>query len=191
MANPTYAKIFAASSKVNVSISLEDFTLNKGEEKDFRVSYAFSFKYFDTTPESIPSNISFSVKQNFTTADLGLVAKNGKIFTYAATLTNKKSDSGVGMTVAIIRVPSCLDILYDNLELLKRNKQVDYYEIRNQNTEITLYWRAMRPAETKTINIDLIQRFNGQCLQKPHTAYLYYNNDAPIWILPVSPVLKQ
>ncbi len=87
------------------------------------------------------------------------------------------------MTVAIVRVPSCLNIVFDYLEALKRNRIVDFYEVMNQNTEIVLYWRQMMPAEKKTLSVDLIQRYSGVCLQKPHTAYNYYNNDQPVYAL--------
>lgn len=92
-------------------------------------------------------------------------------------------DGGLGMIVSIVRVPACLQIDFNFLEGLKRNKLVDFYEVKNFNSEIVLYWRQMRPAEVKTISIDLIQRYGGTCLQKPHTAYPYYNNDQPIWLI--------
>lgn len=89
---------------------------------------------------------------------------------------------GLGMTLAIVRVPACLQIDFNYLEGLKRNRKVDFYEVRNFNSEIVLYWRQMYPGEKKTISVDLVQRYAGSCLQKPHTAYPYYNNDQPIWV---------
>ena len=68
------------------------------------------------------------------------------------------------MTVAIIRVPACLVIDFNFLEGLKRNKLVDYYEVQNYNSEMVMYWRQMRPAEVKTLSVDLIQRYAGACL---------------------------
>lgn len=87
------------------------------------------------------------------------------------------------MVVAIVRVPACLQIDFNYLEAVKRNRLVDFYEVRNYNSEIVLYWRQMRPAEVKTLQVDLVQRYSGACLQKPHTAYPYYNDDQPIWIM--------
>ncbi len=130
----------------------------------------------------------------------------GQIFTYKLTLKNNKPytkptpiplknvgnanatsviwDGGLGMSVAIIRVPSCLQIDFNFLENLKRNKLVDFYEVRNYNSEVVFYWRQMSPGQERTLTLDLIQRYSGNCLQKPHTAYLYYNNDQPVWVLP-------
>jgi hypothetical protein len=119
----------------------------------------------------------------FKTLDLGKETMLGKVFTYKVTLQNLKLGAGLGMTVAILRVPSCLIINFDFLEGIKRNGIVDFYEVRNKNTEIVLYWRQMAPGEVKTFTIDLIQRYNGGCMQKPHTAYPYYNDDQPVWVL--------
>lgn len=87
------------------------------------------------------------------------------------------------MTLAVVRVPACLTIDFNFLEALKRNKIVDFYEVRNYNSEIVLYWRQMRGGEVKTLSIDLLQRYSGTCAQKPHTAYPYYNSDQPVWVV--------
>lgn len=88
----------------------------------------------------------------------------------------------MGMTLATFRMPSCLDINFDLLETLKNNNVFDQYEIRNANTEIVFYWRQMKPAESKVITLDFVQRFSGDvCYQKPSNAYLFYNDDQPVW----------
>ena len=45
------------------------------------------------------------------------------------------------MTLAIARIPACLEISFSYLESLKREGIVDFYETRRDNTEIVLYWR--------------------------------------------------
>ena len=67
-----------------------------------------------------------------------------------------RPDGGLGMVLAILRIPACLQIDFNFLEGLKRNKIVDYYEVQNYNSEIVLYWRQMKPLEVKTVQIDLI-----------------------------------
>lgn len=47
MKNAQMKGILSAGKSVNVSLSLVNFTSNKGESKDFRVNYAFSFNYYD------------------------------------------------------------------------------------------------------------------------------------------------
>jgi hypothetical protein len=107
---------------------------------------------------------------------------NGANKTGAIPPIMRPDGGGLGMVIGILRIPACLQIDFNFLEGLKRNKIVDYYEVQNFNSEIVLYWRQMRPAEVKTVQIDLIQRYQGTCLQKPHSAYPYYNNDQAIWV---------
>ena len=173
---------------------------------DFRVNYAFAFDYFDVTPETLNNpNLAFSIIQAFQSSQLGADNRQGRVFTYRVRLENTRKytpppmikldngtmiedkaaiiwDGGLGMVLATVRIPSCLNIDWNYLEGLKRNKLVDFYEVRNFNSEIVFYWRQLRGGETKTLNVDLIQRYAGQCMQKPHTAYPYYNNDQPIWV---------
>jgi len=147
--------------------------------------------------------LAFNIMSLFDEKQLGLDSMQGRIFTYKLNLTNTKRfvpikpqplndtiaqstiryDGGLGMIVSIVRIPSCLQVDFNFLEGLKRNKFVDFYEVKNFNSEIVLYWRQMRPGETKTLSVDLIQRYSGTCLQKPHNAYPYYNNDQPVWIM--------
>ena len=123
--NKTY---FQAGRALNLSLSLVNFTMNAGENKDFRVNYAFAFKYYDQSPLSQPSVIGFNVTPKFNTLQLGSSLMVGSIFTYAMQLSNLKNSTvlnntktganitlipssisgGLGMTVAIIRIPSCL-----------------------------------------------------------------------------------
>jgi len=92
-------------------------------------------------------------------------------------LENKQKESGLGMGVSIVRVPACLEMNFNLLEELSRNEVFDYYEVKNSNTEIVMYWRQFMPGETKIFNIDMLQRYSGECYEKPHTAYLYYDDD--------------
>ncbi len=113
----------------------------------------------------------------FETYKLGADLLQGKVFTYKMRVENIKPyiipmmkaangtmvrntsvpiyDGGLGMTLAILRVPACLTINFNYLEALKRNKIVDFYEVRNFNSEIVFYWRQMMPSEVKTVSVDL------------------------------------
>ena len=61
MKNPLFADTFKAGRSVKISIGLENFVPTPGETKDFRVNYAFSLNYFDTTPESVSSVLGYTV----------------------------------------------------------------------------------------------------------------------------------
>jgi hypothetical protein len=151
---------------------------------DFKVNYAFSFNYYDTTPEAVSSVLSYQVKPSFDLQSLGSVKADGKVFSYKMTVRNLKTytpvpmikaengtmipgiimDGGLGMVVGIVRVPACLQIDFNYLEGLKRNRLVDFYEVRNFNSEIVFYWRQMMGGETKTLKVNFVQRYSGSCL---------------------------
>jgi hypothetical protein len=59
--NPRFSNLFLPGRSLNVSISLENFVANQGENKDFRVNYAFSFNYFDQLPISASRVLGFNV----------------------------------------------------------------------------------------------------------------------------------
>jgi hypothetical protein len=71
MKNALFAETFKAGKALNISIGLENFVANPGETKDFRVNYAFSFNYFDTTPETVSSVLGYTVARRFDIATLG------------------------------------------------------------------------------------------------------------------------
>ena len=189
-----------------MNIALDSFVPNAGETKDFRVNYAFSFNYYDQSPVATSGVLGFTVATLFTESTLGSDITQGKVFSYKLNLQNLKTytpapliksangamvvdptyiinDGGLGMVLATVRVPSCLQIDFNFLEAMKRNHIVDFYEVRNFNSEIVLYWRQMRGGEVKAVQIDMVQRYAGVCLKKPHTAYPYYNSDQSVWVL--------
>ncbi len=45
-----YPNLLTKGQTLNVSLALEEFVPNKGENKDFKINYAFSFNYYDITP---------------------------------------------------------------------------------------------------------------------------------------------
>jgi len=52
---------FDIGKTVNINIALENYQANPGETKDFRVNYAFTFNYYDSTPQSVSSVLGFEV----------------------------------------------------------------------------------------------------------------------------------
>jgi hypothetical protein len=70
---------------------------------------------------------------------------------------------GLLMVVAVFRVPSCMAINFRMLDSMQTNGLIDYYEVRNYNTEIIVYWREFNAAETKSIDLDFVQIYSGQC----------------------------
>ena len=66
MINPKFASYFKPGRGLSINIALENFKASPGEMKDFRVNYAFSFNYYDQTPESVGNSVlGFSVTPGF------------------------------------------------------------------------------------------------------------------------------
>jgi hypothetical protein len=65
---------------------------NAGENKDFKINYAFSFSYYDiTTQSSANQNLGFNVIQSFDERILGIERSQGQIFSYKMVLRNLKT----------------------------------------------------------------------------------------------------
>jgi hypothetical protein len=94
---------------------------------------------------------------------LGHQNSTGDAFTYEIVLKNKNLAETLGMSVSILRVPTCLEINFNLLDSLMSNKVFDYYEVRNSNQEIVIYWKSFGEGEEKKFNIDLLQRYSGDC----------------------------
>ena len=45
--------MLARNRTVKVLLALEEFVPNEGETKDFKINYAFSYRYYDLQPESV------------------------------------------------------------------------------------------------------------------------------------------
>jgi hypothetical protein len=174
--------LFQPGEDVTFEISLEDFNLSSDAMDDFKVSYSMNLEYYDKEPPKGNSSLGYRIQTNFANDSLGDPEKNGDVFSYKLQVYNKRVDEGLLMVVAIFYVPSCLCVNFDLLDQLKASKAIDYYEVTDSNTQVVLYWRQLRPEEQKTITLDFMQCFSGQCYQKPNKAYVYYNDDQPYWV---------
>ena len=55
------------------------------------------------------------------------------------------------MVIVEINIPSCSEIDLNILEFLVKQNKVDYYEIRNNESQIVLYWRGMQQNSSNEI----------------------------------------
>jgi len=140
--------------EIKFRIALENFKARRSGEKDFKLQVVMSATYNDLVPPSTNKLLNFSVKQ----LTAGSLEKGtlGKVFQYKADISYLDSQKGAGMTVAIIRVPSCLKINFELLEKMRDNADFDMYEVRNNNSEIVLYWRQAVPNFKKSLTFSMI-----------------------------------
>ena len=58
--------LFAKNRTVQARLALEQFVANAGETKDFRINYAFSFNYYDQSPQSSANPVlQFNITSSF------------------------------------------------------------------------------------------------------------------------------
>jgi hypothetical protein len=95
MSNPKFADLFKPGRGLSINIALENFKASPGETKDFRVNYAFSFNFYDQTPESVASSVlGFTVTPGFNLRNLGTDRSMGQVFSYKLNLRNNKPHTG-------------------------------------------------------------------------------------------------
>ncbi len=96
------------------------------------------------------------------------------------TLTNTVKDKGQPMSLAVIGIPGGLSPLPWQIKELQDKKIVDYVEILGNN--LVLYYRQMKPGETKTVLLDLKAEVPGIYEGAASSAYLYYSPENKVWV---------
>lgn len=95
-------------------------------------------------------------------------------------LSNKKQNDGLPMSVAIIGIPGGLSVQPWQLKEFQDKKQVDYVEVLNN--DLVVYYRQMKPGETRTLVLDLKAEIPGHYNGAASSAYLYYTNEYKTWV---------
>ena len=152
--NSNYAD-YTKNSKHTLKMTLKDF---EGNEDKFKISYALQADYKDLTPKSNKdSQLKFVLSASRDLDDGNI----GDITTYSAKVKNQDSDNGKGMTLAIIRIPSCMEVDFNSLERLQHENKVSNFEVLNGNTDVVLYWRSLEPGELKKVDLQMTKVYAG------------------------------
>ncbi|THB64253.1 MAG: A-macroglobulin complement component, partial [Gammaproteobacteria bacterium] len=81
--------------------------------------------------------------------------------------------------IAVIGIPSGLEVRHDQLKELVASKRVDSYEIIGRN--LVLYWRGLKAKSVTEIPVSLIARVPGKFTAPASAAYLYYSDEYKDW----------
>jgi len=77
--------------------------------------------------------------------------------------------------------PSCYDYNLTDLENLREQGVIDYYEFLEGNNKLIFYWRGMKPNEQKNFQFSLNKRYMlNNCKERTHSAYLYYDKKGTV-----------
>ncbi|MEW5851406.1 MAG: MG2 domain-containing protein [Myxococcota bacterium] len=90
-----------------------------------------------------------------------------------------KTQNGQPMTLARVGLPGGLTFQTWQLKELKDKGLIAFYETRAR--EVILYFRDLKPAEQKTIPLDLVATVPGDYTAPASSAYLYYNDEHKTW----------
>jgi len=106
----------------------------------------------------------------------------GETVALLAKLVNTK-DQVQPMTIAILGLPGGARVRADQLEELKKNGTVDFFEIRPR--EVVCYWRGLAPKQQIDLRLDLVAEIPGRYTAPASRAYLYYTAEQKQWVDPV------
>mmetsp|Transcript_17128 Transcript_17128/g.47053 ORF Transcript_17128/g.47053 Transcript_17128/m.47053 type:complete len:270 (-) Transcript_17128:1645-2454(-) len=84
----------------------------------------------------------------------------------------------LGMTVAVVGLPGGLEPRFDRLAELRREGQIDWFELRGGN-EVVLYWRYLK--ENKEVRLEAIGGVPGRYTGRASRAYEYYFDECKAW----------
>ncbi len=151
---------------------------NNQANSDFLVLYRMSVTYDDTNPPQTNNTVlGFTIERSTVNYN------NSNVTTYNVSVTNKRSNTSTGLVIIDFRVPSCYQLSLAYFETLRSNGLIDFYELRQGNTEAYIYIRSLTPGETRSFKIDLIRAFDGTCVDRPSSAFEYYNPQQPVYVV--------
>ena len=126
------------------------------------------FNYYCEKPKSV-ENSPLKVKLN------KKVENNLAIYDI---LIKNKENNEQGMVIYEFFKPSCYDFNINDLEGLRLNNKVDYFEILENNSKLVFHFRGMEPKGVKEFTVSLYKRFKlADEVERTHCVYLYYDKE--------------
>lgn len=138
--------------------------------------YTVSVNWTTTQPTTdVECKVTLTTSLNTKSLFVGETARMSVIL-------KNKTHEGLPMTMAIIGIPAGLSLQPWQLKELQEKNVFDFYEVRN-NT-LFIYYRQMKPDETREIYLDLKADVAGEYEALASCAYLYYTNEYKWWCAP-------
>jgi len=181
---------YKAGQKDEISLAGLDKYLTPGH-------HTFEVQYKDTK-NPLPYAVSIAWRNTAPAADKQCVVKlssnlaakevkTGETVRLSSVLTNSTAE-GQPSTIAILGIPAGLSPQPWQLKELQEKGVYDYYEIRGNS--VAIYYRQMKPNETRTINLDLKAEIPGSYEAPASVAYLYYTSEYKSWCKAAGIVVK-
>ena len=92
-----------------------------------------------------------------------------------------KDDEQKGMLLCVIGLQTGLKVNLNDLEGLRRNQLVDFYELRKDNSEVVLYWRGMAAKSKRQVELTFLREFRVKnAMPIMISTYLYYDKSGSL-----------
>ena len=89
------------------------------------------------------------------------------------------AEDNVPTPIAIIGIPAGLELRHDQLKELVGKDSISAYEVRD--SELILYWRALKAGETRVIPVSLTADIPGTYTSPASRIYPYYTDEQKLW----------
>lgn len=160
--NPTITN----ENTLSLEISPKDLLASIGSHS-FGVSYTYQVPKPESNEES---PLVLAAHQTNT----------GNLSRHSITITNQ-DDEVKGMLICTISLQTGLKANLNDLEGLRRNSIIDFYELRKANSEVVLYWRGMQPKGERHVEISFLKEFEvKQAKATLVSVYLYYDKSGSL-----------
>ncbi len=174
-----HAVVFDENSKG--AIELPDFSneLSTGEHTvELRMAdgskMPFAMEITYNTP--LPSNAATTPVVLSTSLSQTRVSE-GEPVELRATIT--VAEDNVPTPIAIIGIPAGLELRHDQLKELIGADSISAYEVRD--SELILYWRALKAGETRVVPVSLTADIPGTYTGPASRIYPYYTDEQKLW----------
>ena len=92
-----------------------------------------------------------------------------------------KDDELKGMLICIISLQTGLKANLNDLEGLRRSEDIDFYELRKENSEVILYWRGMKAKGKREVELAFLKEFDVKnSVSTLISSYLYYDKSGSL-----------
>ena len=143
------------------------------DESTQPVPYAVELSWSSYTPDSSPEcQVDLETRLSASQTKLNETVR------LSTMLMNKKSE-GLPMAVALVGIPSGLNLQPWQLKEIKEKGLVDFYEVRENY--VVFYFTELAPNAKHVINLDLQAKVPGVYQAPAASAYLYYTDEYKDW----------
>jgi len=166
-------------SHLKAGENLIEVELSGDNEMPFTLAVSYRTEKPDSS-EACPILLTCEVATTEVTA--------GETVPLTMTVENK-TDEGQPMTVAIVGLPAGLEAETEQLEKLREEGTIDYYETRGR--ELIFYWRGLAPEAKTEWSLELIAAIPGRYTGPASRVYLYYTPEEKQWCEPLTVEISQ